>query len=1058
MSVTPESIVPSNMRCFLLILFTAFLCLPNATAAPVSFSKQVLPILAQNCFQCHGPDANTREADLRLDLVEDAMRERDGYRIITPGDATQSELFHRLVADDESLQMPPADSDKQLSKQDIAVIRDWINEGAEFEKHWSYNRVNRPPVPQVSKRTQRWQRNEIDTFVGRKLEDHRILPSREASAATLARRLALDITGLPPTPESVKQFTANYDPLDRDDTTYQNYVNSLLDSPHYGERMAMFWLDAARYSDTDGYQSDATRNNWPWKDWVINAFNANMPYDQFTIEQFAGDLLPDATPEQKLATCFHRNHMANGEGGRHPEESRIEYVLDRVNTTGTVWLGLTLGCCQCHSHKYDPISQQAYYEMFSFFNSIDEDGKAGGGAKPFLTYKPNSVTSHIEAAQKLVDQRLQAERAEYALAEKRFTAWLSETISDLPDDYQAWQSFKPTRLASAMGTDLNVSNDGLITTNDHNPHHEDYQLTGKPSLRRITGIKIEVPPAEANTNGAFSRSESGHFILTDVKLRVVSTATSTVRDISFAQAVADHQADRGKYNGYGLVAHILDDDPRNGWASFDSDIKTTRTAVLALKQPLILKPEESIYLELQQRSLQGSHNLGTFKIYLTDRAGKTVRSLDRAPLERLAESGANLPEQVDAKLREELLQQFLIDDVLYQRVKQPLSQAQAQLNEFKSAAGDKRVMVLSDRAEARQSHILIRGVWDAKGDVVGTGVPAVLGSLPPDAPANRLGLAHWLVNRDNPLTARVTTNHIWRLVMGKGLVRTAEDFGIQGELPTHPQLLDWLSADFMENNWDLKALIRKIVSSATYRQSSDLTNDKRKLQERDPENRLLARGERFRMPAWMIRDSVLMASKLIDTSIGGPPVRPYQPAGVWADITMGRFNYLPSQGDAQFRRTVYAFWRRSAAPAFLFDNAKRRVCQVKTPITNTPLQALTLMNDLTYLEASRVLAQNAAAADSSAERQIEYIYQHLLSRSPTSEELEIVLAQLAELQSFYQSNPEQARRYLRHGQPETIPGFAKLSGTDPHQQAPPLAALSNITSMIMNLDETITRE
>lgn len=1047
------------MRIFLSLLAVTTLTAPNLSAAPeVSFSKEVLPILAENCFQCHGPDENTREANLRLDINEDAIRMRDGYQVISPGNTAKSELINRIISDDESIKMPPADFDKHLTKEEILILQNWIANGARFEQHWSFEQITKPELPQNTKKTQRWIRNEIDAFVGRKLESERIKPSSEATAATLARRLSLDITGLPPSPAAVEDFIRQYTPSDPDDKTYLNYVDALLASPHYGERMAMFWLDAARYSDTDGYQSDSTRSNWPWKDWVINAFNSNMPYDQFTIEQFAGDLLPDATAEQKLATCFHRNHMANGEGGRHPEESRIEYVIDRVNTTGTVWLGVTLGCCQCHSHKYDPISHQSYYEMFSFFNSIDEDGKAGGGAKPFLTYKPTTVAPHITSAQKLVDQRLEAERSEYKLAEKRFESWLTATIDSLTEDYQTWQVFKPSSTNSTFGTKLTLANNGTISTDDKNPHHEDFQLTGKTELSRITGIKIEVPPAEQNSHGAFSRSESGHFILTDVKLRVVSTATSTVRDIRFAQAIADHQADRGKYNGYGLVAHILDDDPRNGWASFDSDIKTTRTAVLALETPLVLSPEESIYIELQQRSLQGSHNLGTFRILLTDRVGKAVSSLEKGPLQRLTESSPKSIEQIDANLRNDLLQQFLIDDIAYQQVKQPLSQAQAQLNEFKSAAGDKRVMILSERSETRPSHILLRGVWDAKGDTVGTAVPPVLGSLSKDSPKNRLGLAQWLVNRKNPLTSRVTTNHIWRLIMGKGLVRTAEDFGVQGELPTHPQLLDWLAADLMENNWDLKQLIRKIVTSATYRQTSDLGVDRHNLRTIDPENRLLARAERYRMPAWMIRDSVLQASHLLDTTIGGPPVRPYQPTGVWADITMGRFKYTPSQGNAQFRRTVYTFWRRSAAPAFLFDNAKRRVCQVKTPITNTPLQALTLMNDLTYLEASRVLAQNAISASKMPHEQIEFIYQHLLSRDPDPAELRIVQSQLHELETYYHSNPDQARRYLQHGQPETVPDFARKSDGNELQQASTLAALSSITSMIMNLDETITRE
>ena len=523
--------------------------------------------------------------------------------------------------------------------------------------------------------------------------------------------------------------------------------------------------------------------------------------------------------------------MANGEGGRHPEESRIEYVIDRVNTTGTVWLGITLGCSQCHSHKYDPISHQSYYQMFSFFNSIEEDGKAGGGAKPFLNYKPSTVEPHIDSTQALVELRLKAEREEYARANTRFENWLAKTVVDLPEDYQAWRPFTPTDLSTAYGTRLTSNDDGLILADDKNPHHEDYQLTGRPNLNRITGVRIEVPPTDDHTNGAYSHSDSGHFILTDVKLRVVSTATSTVRDIKFAQAIADHQADRGKYNGYGLVAHILDDDPRNGWASFDSDIKTARTAILALETPLVLAPEESLYLELQQRSLQGAHNLGAFRISLTDQVGTAVRSLNPAPLQKLANAAPQSAADIENGLRAELLQQFLIDDIAYQRVKIPLNEAQGQLSEFKSAAGDKRVMVLAERPEPRTSHILLRGVWDAKGDEVNSGVPPVLGALPEGVPNNRLGLAKWLVDRDNPLTARVTVNHVWRLIIGKGLVRTAEDFGIQGELPTHPELLDWLAVELIENDWNLKSLIRQIVQSATYRQSSNLGDDPRKLLE-----------------------------------------------------------------------------------------------------------------------------------------------------------------------------------------------------------------------------------
>jgi Protein of unknown function (DUF1549)/Protein of unknown function (DUF1553)/Planctomycete cytochrome C len=1022
--------IPASM------LLWAALGLPNLRAEnAVNFSRDVLPILSDNCFYCHGPDEKRRKGNLRLDVRESAVAEHDGLTAIVPGKVDDSELMTRLLSKDPDEVMPPPKSNHTVTAKQVEILRRWIASGAVWGKHWALEKPLREKPPENGIAP-------IDAFVRAKLPEHGLTPSPEAARYTLIRRVSFDLTGLPPTPEEVDAFVKDPAP-----NAYERLVERLLRSEHFGERMAMWWLDAARYADTDGYQGDDTRTNWPWRDWVSAAFNRNEPFDQFTIEQFAGDLLPNATPEQKLATCFHRNHMTNGEGGRDPEESRIDYVIDRTNTVGTLWLGLTLGCCQCHSHKFDPISQTDYYSLTAFFNSIDEDGKAGHAAKPYLAYRSPYGARAVEEARRLVDERKPVEAEARKAAEAPFAEWLTGRLAEVRHGFQAWRPLIGA-VESMEGTTLNQEADGAVQSSGPNPRQDDYRVIGRVPVGRVTGLKLEVFPHESNTGGGLSRGASGHFILTDIKVQVRRRGSTQVRDLNVESAVADYSADPKKHNGYGPIAGVLDDDPRNGWSTLDGDAKQTHTAVFALAEPFVPAADEELIFELRQRSTLGDANIGRFRISVTDQPGPATQSVEPAPLEELAANKIGGPSEIDAKLRARLFEQFLADYAPYAEPKSALDRANRQFSEVKKAAGAVEVMVLAERKAPRESNILIRGVWDKKGDKVECNVPPAIAPWPEGEQRSRLGLARWLVSKENPLTARVMVNHLWQLLFGAGLVRTPEDFGLQGERPTHPELLDWLAVELMESGWDVKHMVQLMVSSATYRQSSAMTEA---ALAKDPENRWLARGSRFRLPAWMLRDAALETAGLLNPAIGGPPVKPFQPPGVWEEIFMGRFRYEPSEGAAQNRRTLYAFWRRSIAPTFLFDSAQRRVCEVRPARTNTPLQALTLLNDATYLEASRSLAEGAIRNAKDAPGRLEDIMRRVLARPPHESELAVLKKQLERALDHYRAHPEDASRWLVAGNAGHV---APPEDTDSAETA----AYMLVSSLILNLDEAITHE
>ena len=1015
---------------------------------PVDFNRQVRPLLSNNCLVCHGFDEGSRSTDLRLDTREGAIADLGGYSAVVPGKPEESALLDRIRGIDCVELMPPADSHKRpLTPEAIATITQWIAEGAEWGEHWSFEPPEAAEIPDEA-----GDMHPIDYFVTKRLQIEGLAMSRRAAKDTLMRRLSLDLTGLPPKSSDVSKLGDV--PNDAD---WSRWVNTLLGSPHYGERMAMWWLDGARYSDTDGFQGDATRQNWPWRDWVVSAFNDNMPFDQFTVEQFAGDLLPEATDEQRLATCFHRNHMHNGEGGRDPAESRVDYVLDRTNTMGTLWLGLTLGCAQCHDHKFDPISQSDYYSLTAFFNNIDETGAAGGGAKPFLAYKSAMAQPAIDESQNVLDQMNAELNQVKDTAEAAFSDELVRMIERAQPPYEPWTVVTPDSVRTTEGTVLSTHSNGIITANDSGAVQDDYFLkVPVHTLDRITGIRLEVFSDASHKDGKYSFAETGEFILTNVKLRVKGRADSSVLDLPLTRASASSEG-KGEDSKYGRASGTLDDDPRTGWTTRTKPVEPVQVVVFELTDPLVLSEEAGVEIALLQRSLAPRELMAKFRVSVTNQRGNAVRSLQPMPLQELSQAikikhesqqaAGFTVRDVQAGLRAKLKDQFLADHAPWLHAAEKQAKASRQLKAAKKAAESLNVTVLKERAEKRKTHVLVRGVWNDHGDEVDPAVPSAVMRQPDETITDRLMLARWLVSSENPLTSRVIVNHVWQLFFGAGLVRTPGDFGVQGEMPTHPQLLDWLAVDFMEHGWDLKHLVRRIVTSETYLQDSSVTKE---LLERDPDNELLARGARFRLPSWMIRDASLATSGLLNRTVGGPPIFAYQPRGVWQDQFMGRFTYEPTLGPGQYRRTLYTFWRRSSAPTFLFDSAMRRTCEVVPRRTNTPLHALTLLNDVTALESARTLAEKVLGeqVDAEVDARLKNMFQTVLIRTPNADEIAILQREHQKALLYYSNNPGVARQFVSVGQLADISAGSEIA----------LAADTLMASLILNLDESITHE
>ncbi|MGB0599382.1 MAG: PSD1 and planctomycete cytochrome C domain-containing protein [Rubripirellula sp.] len=1007
--------------CF--VLFASFV-VTAARAEEIDFARDIRPILSENCSFCHGPDEETREADLRLDTATGAAN------VIEPNDSETSELYRRLITDDVDELMPPPESNRQLSKREIELIRKWIESGASWEQHWSFQSIREVEVPQVSVTDHAPVRNPIDAFVQQRLADRGISPSPEASRSTLIRRLSLDLTGLPPTPEQVATFLADSRP-----DAYERLVDQLLDSPAYGIRMAWPWLDAARYADTNGYQGDRERTMWPWRDWVVDAFNNNLPFDQFTTWQLAGDLIPDATPEQKLATGFCRNHMINGEGGRIPEENRVEYVMDMSETMGTVWLGLTLNCCRCHDHKYDPISNREYYQLFAFFNQTPVNG---GGGDPQTA--PNLAVPNAQQASELntlaqqisdLDKRLQNRDATLTAEQPN---WEKQQLAGLSRE-QSWRLLTDLQVDALHGSSKLLDDQSILIDGD--AINNDYTILASPNPSTITGIRLETLRHASHTGNGLSRSDSGNFVLTDFLVSVSNGKNPEPMPVTIASADATFE------QGSHAITNAFDNDPKSGWAVYEGrTVDRSHTAVFRFAEPIELVADSTLQISLRHQSVHARHNIGRFRLAVT--------SDDRPDL-------SNESDQLLAALSVETdkrsdNQRSLIQsahrtaDELYQKLRSDRDNRTKRRDDLRNSLP--KVMVMEDMPNPRETFVLNRGLYNKPSDKVQAKLPEFLPKpQASDQTVDRLLLAKWLVDADNPLTARVTVNRFWQQVFGIGLVKTTEDFGTQGETPIQLDLLNWLSWQFREDSWNVKNLIRLIVTSHTYRQTSKLTD--RAVYDQDPANRLLARASRYRLPSWMLRDQALAASGLLSPVASGPAVNTYQPPGIWEDASFGKKKYRQDQGEKLYRRSLFIFWRRIIAPTMFFDNASRQTCTVGVNRTNTPLHALQTLNDVTFVEASRALAETVlgSPAKSDSDR-IDQIMRRVLARSCSPAERQILLSGLQRTRLQFADHPAEAVQLLEMGD----------SPRNETLDAAEHAAWASLTLAILNLDETLNRE
>ena len=1023
---------------------------PALAGSRVQFNRQIRPLLSDACFQCHGPDESNRKGGLRLDVADAARKGGDSGPLLVAGNVEESELWKRLVSTDPDVVMPPPKSGKVLKPEQLAVLKQWIIEGGEYQAHWAFLPVERPGVPRIAGIT-----NPIDAFIRHRLDEEGLAPSPEASRETLIRRVSLDLTGLPPSLAEVDAFVS-----DPSANAYENLVDRLLASPHYGERAAQQWLDFARYADSNGFQVDSSRQMSAWRDWVIAAFNRNLPFDQFTIEQLAGDLLPNPTRDQLVATGFHRNVKLNGEGGRIVEEWFAETVIDRVETTGLTWMALTLNCCRCHDHKYDPVSQKEFYQLFAFFNSVDESGVLeveGGNTRPVLKI-PTAEHEQKLAELKQAVTDAEARHAELAKSSPtRQSSWEGEFAKRLRDRPDTWRQLAPTEVKSVGGATLTRQADNSWLASGVNPPNDEYQVTSPVSAGRVTGILLEAFPDPSLPNMSLGRYPNGNFVLSDLDVVVSAPTLMGPVTAEIRQAVSDYDQP-----GWPVSAIVEGKSTRKGknpkgWAVDGPSKRENRKAMFLFAAPIEVPAEATITVSLRHDAI-GGHNIGRFRLSMTDWAAETVK-LDGSTIPESLRKAIAAPAEERTKAQlDEIASYFrdTADEVLRQSEK-AIAAAKSAVASYENSIPT--VMVMKELNAPRDAFFLNRGQYDKPGEEVARDVPRAFPPLSREAPVNRLGFAQWLVSREHPLTARVWVNRAWERFFGAGLVRTTENLGSQSEWPSHPELLDWLAAEFMEatalpaiagrpaSKWDMKAMQKLIVMSQTYRQSAAIHSPA------DPENRLLSRAPRIRLSAETARDQALAISGLLVPKIGGPSVRPYMPDGVWDETS--RYGdlrgYKPDTGEGLYRRTLYTIWKRTAPPPslMLFDAPAREVCTVKRSRTNTPLQALALLNEITYVEAARKLGERMVAeGGTTAEERLTHGFRLATARRPTSDELRILIDGLNSDLSRFQADPKSAVAYLGVG---TSRASEKLNPAE-------LAAYAVTANVLLNLDEVVTRE
>ena len=1010
----------------------------SEAAQRVDFNRDIRPVLSDNCFACHGPDSQKVKGRLRLDVRELALQPaKSGKVAVVPGKPQESELLHRLASTDADEVMPPPESHKSLTATQKDLLRRWIAEGAEYQGHWAYIPPVRPEVVGGP--------GAIDELVKRRLDGLGLKPSPEADRRTLVRRLYMDLTGLPPRPDEVAAFERDASP-----EAYERLVDRLIASPRFGERMAIGWLDVVRFADTIGYHSDNPRNIWPYRDYVIRSFNANKPFDQFTREQLAGDLLPNPTLEQKVASGFNRLLLTTEEGGAQDKDYLARYMTDRIRAIGTVWMGQTLGCAQCHDHKFDPITSRDFYSMGAFFADIKEaviGRREDGELVP--SEEQSSHLSQLDAEVKRLQQQFDGAHPEL---EKSFLRWQLDQLAALNLESR-WTSPKLVSAKATGEAQLKTREDRSVLVSGPNPDKDTYTLRLDSLPGKTVGIRLEVLPDGSLPSKGPGRAGNGNFVLTEVVARVERPGAES-RVIAFQTAWASlEQTTLVDKNPYGRwsAASVIDGDAKGtfaGWAVLP-EVGKAHQLRLGFREPLTLSAEETLVLELQQNHGNGGHNLGSFRLTTTIDPESIRPPVSALPSTEIADLVKIPIDQRDAIQQQKLLDLYKAQASELASLRGQLAAARKALTEFEATIPRTLVTVRSE--SPRPIRILPRGNWLVEtGDIVSPAFPAafkVQVNKPKDQRLDRLDLANWLVSADNPLTSRVIMNRTWRQFFGSGLSKVLDDFGAQGETPRNQALLDWLACEFRDSGWDLKHMVRLMVLSQTYRQVSTASKE---LLARDPDNRELARQGRWRVEAELVRDNALSLSGLLIPVIGGPSAKPYQPEGYWENLNFPQRSYDHSMGANQYRRGLYNWWQRSYVhPSMLaFDAATREECAAERNRSNIPQQALVLLNDPSYVEAARAFAirilQECSGNDTA---RLKWAWNEALSRNPRPEELQTLKQLLQSQRQGFRQDPTAASRYLSVG---LLPVPAQMDSAE-------LAAWTDIARAILNLHETITR-
>ncbi len=1157
----------------------------------VDFARQIRPILSDNCFSCHGPDEKGRKGKLRLDVHEDVLAAaKSGKAPVVPGSPDQSELIKRIFTSDADDVMPPPKSGKSLTPAQKELFRNWIAQGATWMSHWAYEPPKRPVPPQTA--DSRWPRNEIDRFILARLEKEGLKPSPAADKVTLIRRATLDLTGLPPTPAEVDAFLADKGP-----DAYGKLIDRLMNSPHYGEHMAKYWMDAVRYADSHGYHIDSERSMWKYRDWVVGAYNRKLPFDQFTLEQLAGDLLPDATLDQKIASGYVRANMSTGEGGAIIEEYQAKYGFDRTETTGTIWLGMTLVCARCHTHKYDPIAQKEYYGLLSFFNTLRESVMDGNAPNPdpAIQVPTPEESRRLEELKKLIAEGQSRIDAPNPGLDERQKAWEQKWRSELT---RSWTVAAPSSHHSTSNAQFEVLADQSVRVSGPNPPKDIYQLSFKLGAGPLAALRLETLPDETLPQKGSSRADDGKFRLSEFEAEWSvprpDGSAGEAHKLTFARAVADAAIKDRE------IEKAIDGKPDTGWQPTDAATVERHAALFLLGETAQLPEGAEIRVQLKSEASVNRRALGRFRIgFARDaalarllappkqdswqilgplKAGEVAETLAK-PLdpEREIDPKKAFPgvkeevrwagrgdlddgndhvlvsslhgvhglfylsrkisvahdQQAEVSIRADDGFRFWVNGSLAGERAEPEKPGQGPLKvTIRLHAGDNTLLVKmvnvqgdsrfgfrqspldesvlpgdlapvfaaadqltpdqqnrvrnyfrrvaspdwrrdadnvshwreeqeglnktipstlvarEEMEKPRDTFLLMRGEYDKVGEKVVRGTPAVFPPFPKDAPTNRLGLAKWLTLPNHPLTSRVTVNRYWQQIFGVGIVKTSDDFGMQSEPPSHPELLDWLATEFVQSGWNIQHLQKLMLMSATYQQSSRLSPE---LLKRDPENRLLARGPRFRVEGEVVRDTALYVSGLLVDRLGGRSAKPYEPPGLWEAVSFNNSQkYVQDEGEGQHRRSLYTNWKRQSPPPnmLIFDAPTREYCVVRRPRTNTPLQALALLNDPQFVESSRALADRALREGGrSTESRLAYAFRLATARKPSTDEIRILAQTLEAQRAAFAKDPEAARKLLGVG---TFKATAPVSETD-------LAAWATVTSMILNLDETVTK-